>query len=371
MTFVIITHVPHVLVQNQYFAYAPYVREMNIWTKYADKVIIVSPKTNDKITALDFKYEHQNIEFIAIDSFDVLRFNTTFLTIFKLPKISWQIYNAMKKANHIHLRCPGNVGLLGSVVQIMFPKKIKTAKYAGNWDPKSKQPLTYKIQKWILSNTFLTRNMQTLIYGKWDRMSGNLKPFFTATYKEEDIITVTHKNLNGRIDFIFVGALVKGKNPLYALQLVEELSKKGNNVHLTFYGEGDERTLLEYYIEKNNLHKIISLEGNQTQEIVKNGYQRSHFVLLPSQSEGWPKAIAEGMFWGCIPIATGVSCLPYMLDYGKRGVLLTLDCENDVNLILSYISNRNKYSSIAISAQKWSQRYTLNLFEQEIIKLML
>jgi hypothetical protein len=28
------------------------------------------------------------------------------------------------------------------------------------------------------------------------------------------------------------------------------------------------------------------------------------------------------MFWGCVPIVTSVSCIPFMLDYGKRGVLL-------------------------------------------------
>jgi hypothetical protein len=31
------------------------------------------------------------------------------------------------------------------------------------------------------------------------------------------------------------------------------------------------------------------------------------------------KAIAEGMFWGCIPVGTAVSCVPFMLDEGKRG----------------------------------------------------
>jgi hypothetical protein len=49
-------------------------------------------------------------------------------------------------------------------------------------------------------------------------------------------------------------------------------------------------------------------------------------VLLPSNSEGWPKAIAEGMFWGCVQLQTAVSCVPYMLDYGKEG-LLEMDLE--------------------------------------------
>jgi hypothetical protein len=39
MTFLIITHVPHIFEQNQYFGYAPYVHEMNIWGRYVDELI--------------------------------------------------------------------------------------------------------------------------------------------------------------------------------------------------------------------------------------------------------------------------------------------------------------------------------------------
>ena len=71
-----------------------------------------------------------------------------------LPIVFDRVVVAMKNADHIHWRCPGNMGLIGAIVQILFPKKNKTAKYAGNWDPKAKQPFTYKLQRWILSNTF-------------------------------------------------------------------------------------------------------------------------------------------------------------------------------------------------------------------------
>jgi len=72
----------------------------------------------------------------------------------------------MVQADYIHLRCPGNMGL-EALVQMLFPNKPKTAKYAGNWNPKSKQPWSYRLQKWILSYTFLTQNMQVLVYGEW------------------------------------------------------------------------------------------------------------------------------------------------------------------------------------------------------------
>lgn len=370
MTFAIITHVPHILEQNQFFAYGPYVREMNVWAKYANKLLIVAPKSNSVKTPIDIRFEHGNIEFIAIKSFDVLSFKAIVEAIINIPKISWQIYSAMQKADHIHLRCPGNMGLIGSMVQILFPNKSKTAKYAGNWDPKSKQPLTYRLQKWILSSTFLTQNMQVLVYGEWEGSSRNIKPFFTATYHEADKLSIIQRDFKSQICFIFVGALVSGKRPMYAIQLVELLHKKGYNVALKLYGEGAERKKMEDYISQNKLDNIVTLKGNQTQETVKNAYETSHFAILPSESEGWPKAIAEGMFWGCVPVATPVSCIPFMLDYGDRGVLLTLDLENDFHQLEILLKDEILYKTTSKNASDWSRNYTLDVFEKEIKKII-
>lgn len=370
MTFLIITHVPHVIEQEKYFAYGPYVAEMNIWSKYADELILVAPIAHSSKTPIDINYRHKKIQFVGVELIDLLGLKAVLRTIVKLPKISWQIYRAMQQADHIHLRCPGNIGLLGCFVQILFPNTPKTAKYAGNWDPKSKQPWSYRLQKRILSNTLLTRNMQVLVYGEWEGSTKNIKPFFTATYTEADQLPFVKKNLEGKINFVFVGTLVKGKNPLYAIQLVEALFQKGYEVTLRMYGEGTERKILEHYMAENKLEKIISLEGNQTKEDLKIAYQCSHFVLLPSESEGWPKAIAEGMFWGCAPIATSVSCVPFMLDHGNRGVLLAMHLEKDVVQIETVLSNESDFYDKRVKASDWSRNYTLDVFEGAIKELL-
>jgi glycosyltransferase involved in cell wall biosynthesis len=370
MTFVIITHVPHILVQNQYFAYAPYVREMNIWIKGTDKVIIVAPQSYVAKTDIEIPYEHQNIEFVKIDSFDLLSPRSVLVAICKIPKIVAKIFDAMHKADHVHLRCPGNIGLIGACVQMLFPWKAKTAKYAGNWDPKAKQPWTYELQKWILGNTFLTRNMKVLVYGQWEGSSINIKPFFTASYYESEKLPIIGRKLEEQIHFVFVGTLVKGKTPLYAIQLVEALSQKGHNVAVSLYGEGSEREKLEQYIVVNNLEQIIFIKGNKTQEVVKSAYQESHFVLLPSDSEGWPKAIAEGMFWGCVPVATAVSCIPFIIDYGNRGVLLEMQLEKDVLQLESLLLNQFVYDNKQKQASEWSRKYTLDVFESDVKHLL-
>lgn len=370
MTFVIITHVLHFSKENRYYAYAPYVREINIWGKHVEKLVIVAPMSKAQQSVIDCPYENTNIEFIAIDTFNILDINGLLKSMFKMPQIIWSIFLAMKKADHIHLRCPGNIGLVGCVVQIAFPRKPKTAKYAGNWDPNAKQPWSYRLQKWILSNTFLTRNMQALIYGEWPEKTNNIKSFFTATYSEDDKLAIFKRNVKGVIRFVFVGALVAGKNPLYAIQLVERLIQKGYDVRLTLHGEGVERNKLEQYCTANKLENRIVLKGNQTTETIQKAYQDSHFVVLPSVSEGWPKVIAEGMFWGCVPIATALSCVPFMLDNGNRGLLIDMNLEEDVLQIESVLNSQEYFDGLQIRGVDWSRKYTLDLFEEEIKKLL-
>ena len=370
MKFAIITHVPHCYEDSRYFAYAPYVREMNIWGEYCDELIIVAPLQKIETSAIDEQYENETIDFRAIPNFNVNTILETIKTIGKAPMVFYQIFKAMLQADHIHLRCPGNVGLLGCLIQMLFPSKPKTAKYAGNWDPLAVQPWSYRLQKWILNNAFLTRNIQVLVYGEWPHQSKNIKPFFTATYKEADKIIWKQKKEDNKINFIFVGTLVKGKNPLYAIQIVEALLQKGKEVSLCLYGEGVLKESLQSYILKNKLEKSVFLKGNQSKEILMKAYQESHFVILPSISEGWPKAIAEGMFWGCVPLATAVSCVPYMLDHGKRGLLLHKNKEQDVDAIKKLIEDTNDFNQKSRAAQAWSQQYTTDYFESEIKQLL-
>lgn len=371
MTFCIITHVPHGCENDEYFAYSPYVKEMNVWLKQVDKVIIVAPLKLTERNKIHLAYQHANIEFRAVPDFNLTSLKSIFKSVFLMPMLLWAIYKAMRDSNHIHLRCPGNMGLLGCFVQMVFPSKAKTAKYAGNWDPKSKQPLSYRWQRSILSHPFFTRNMKVLVYGEWPNSTQNVKPFFTATYFEQDKTPVNQRTFETLISFLFVGTLSSGKQPLYAVQLVQSLKALGHKVQLTLYGEGSERSQLEQYISKYQLNDVVFLVGNQEQETIKQAFQQSHFVILPSKSEGWPKVIAEGMFWGCLPIASAVSCVPSMLEDGKRGVLLTLNLTKDVKNISALLNHSEEYQDKVSKAVNWSRQYTLDFFEAEIQKLLI
>lgn len=366
MKFAIITQATHKRDQSSLFAYEPYVREMNLWLEHYKEVKIIAPFSSASPTKVETSYKSEGLLFIPVQSFDILSFSGILKTIITVPEICIQIVKLMRWADHIHLRCPGNMGLLGCFLQLFFPKKPKTVKYAGNWDPESKQPWSYKLQKWILNNTFITKNCKVLIYGEWPNLSKNIHPFFTASYSKNEIIPIASKSLSKTIQLIFVGGFTEGKQPLLSVKVAQQLLLKNYNIELNMYGEGVLFEETNDYIKKHKLSKHIYLHGNQPKEVVKQAYQKSHFLVFVSKSEGWPKVVAEAMFWSCLPISSKVSCVPYMLGYGKRGAVVSGNINEIVQVIESYIKNEKNYEVAVLSAKEWSQEYTLEKFNSEI-----
>ena len=87
-------------------------------------------------------------------------------------------------------------------------------------------------------------------------------------------------------------------------------------------------------------------------------------MILASKSEGWPKAVAEAMFFGCIPIATNVSCVDWMLDHGERGILIEPAIESATRIIKEKLSDIVKLQEMSEDAMEWSQQYTLEHFDK-------
>ena len=373
MRFLIISHALHKRVDDKFYAYGPYVREMNLWIRQFDQIRIVAPLiSNSETDLIDLAYLHNNISIKGIPNFQISALKYLPKAIFSAVFIFFICLREMRQADHIHLRCPGNVGLIGCIAQLFFQRKIKTAKYAGNWDWNSKQPWSYRVQQWILRNTTLSKNMQVLVYGEWPDKTNNIRTFFTATYYREEIEKVYKNSLDTTIELAFVGSLTENKSPITCLEVCKQLKDNGISVHLTFCGDGNQRHILESKIKAFNLESQISLLGNVNAEKVKDVLKKAHFLVFISRSEGWPKAVAEAMFWGCIPITTPVSCVPYMLADGLRGKLLNKDAtiEEICDSIMEYKNNKTLYHQQKIEATKWSQQFTLEDFEIEVIKLI-
>lgn len=371
MKFLIFSHVIHVHKDGLYYGYGPYVKEMNLWAKYVDELWVLAPlNKHAQPDPIDLAYIHPKIKFIEVPSFQITSLKHLPVAVWaSLVVIGKGLYFGAK-ADHLHLRCPGNMGLLACLVQAFFPWKKKTAKYAGNWDRSARKPWSYRIQQWILNNTFFTHRMKVLAYGSWSDQSKNVLPFFTASYSHTQISPVSKPEIVEGINLIFVGSMTVNKSPETSYWVAKELINKGFNCALTFLGKGPELERLKMVAKSDNLEDKVKFLGNVSGDRVIEELKKAHFLVFASQSEGWPKAVAEAMFWGCIPVTTPVSCVPEMLGFGERGYLIN---ENRLQLI-EYISEMlnapSKYSEVSEKAMAWSRKFTLETFEEQIACLI-
>jgi hypothetical protein len=113
------------------------------------------------------------MQFISIPSFDLLTVNAI-LQFFKLPVL---FYHTKPCELQITFICVAQV-MLGCWVACSnsFPKTPKSAKYAGNWDPKLKSLGRINCNNGF--SNFLTRNMKVLVYGVWDGQSSKYLSFY-------------------------------------------------------------------------------------------------------------------------------------------------------------------------------------------------
>ena len=111
------------------------------------------------------------------------------------------------------------------------------------------------------------------------------------------------------------------------------------------------------FLDKKEIFKILS---------------KSHIIILPSQSEGFPKVISEGMNFGCLPVVSAVSCVPQIIQHNKNGFLLYKNTPNDINQVLEQlkkISNIEYYNIIKQNQEfcyKFTYEYYIGRIDEEI-----
>lgn len=369
MRLLLYSHVVHTHFKGNTYAYGPYVREMNLWLQEFDSVTIIAPCTHSGVLSpIDDQLVCNHIDYINLYSFSTNGIGAFLQSILVVPLNSFIIFFSMFLSGHVHIRCPGNIGLLAIFIQMFFPWKWKSFKYAGNWIENKGQPISYRIQKWIMANCFLSCKSKALVYGNQQSEKKCVTNAFTATYSEKDKhpIVVRVLNRSQTIHLVFAGALISGKNPFVAIDACRLLNENGLDVILTICGTGPLNEIVSKYIHEHGLDNKVICKGGLNRRELDLIYQSSHFLIMPSHSEGWPKSVAEAMWWGALPVVSPVSCVPEMLDYGNRGILVTPVASKMAAAIISLVDHQEQYQLMCTRAIEWSRGYTLESFHRLI-----
>ena len=288
--------------------------------------------------------------------------------IFFVPYYTHKIIQLIKKSDIIHTRGPSIPALLTILISFFYPKKKYWHKYAGNWQIDSKT-LSYRIQRWLLMKKIPGK---VIVSSRNKLDSQHILSWPNPCLTEKEISfnkqCGLNKKFDGKLIFCFVGRLEESKGFHVLLDAFSNLENIGWISKLHCVGKGSESEKYEKITQKNNIsiifHSILSRqELNQI-------YKESHFIILPSISEGFPKVLAEASSFGCIPIIPSiVSITNYINATECNGIILKgLSSNEIIKTIIRLDKDRHRLQTIAFNALNTARGFTYERYNQKIKK---
>ena len=157
-----------------------------------------------------------------------------------------------------------------------------------------------------------------------------------------------------------VGRLDPQKGFDLLLQAFSKAVTRIPNATLTIFGDGAERTSLEYQANALGISNKVSMPG--TTQIPGAWVQSADIFILSSRFEGFPNVLIEALSAGIATISFNCPWGPAdIIDHGKNGLLVPAeDVEALAAAIVSVCSDTNLKNALKSAGPKSAERYAPN-----------
>jgi glycosyltransferase involved in cell wall biosynthesis len=370
MKLLITSHVIHYQHEGRLYAYGPYAREIDQWADLFAGVEIASPCRFQAPPGDCLAFERRNIRILPQKEAGGESLWAKLGLIASIPGMMLGLASAMRRADAIHVRCPGNLGLIGAIMAPLFSRRI-IAKYAAQWNGGDGEPFSARLQRMILSSRWWKGPVT--VYGEWPGSPKHVISFFTSLLTADQIERARRsavRELRGPgLRVLYTGRLSKAKNVDVLLRAVARVRAAGHDVTTTVIGTGPERETLGSLASELGIDGRVEFTGGLPFEDVIDFLCESDVLVLASETEGWPKSIAEGMAFGLACIGSDVGFVPQMLE--GRGFAVTPRDEDGLTAALMNVAESpDRLEGMRRSAAVWAQRYSLEGLREALRDLM-
>lgn len=368
---------PHYVREGAIVGWGPTVQEIDHLAELFTEVRHIACLHNEKAPASSLPYVSKRVEVLPLKPTGGTRLRDKFTILRLAPHYLHTIWKELPHADVVHIRCPANIPLLAIVVLAFarHPDK-RWVKYAGNWRPFGPTAWSYTFQRWFLQHN-MHRGIVT-VNGKWPDQPQHIFSFYNPCLSEQELVVAqkvaSDKQLVKPIRLLFVGNLNKSKGVGRALEILARLRRRDLDVTLDLAGDGPNRSDFIQLAQRLGVTDRAVFHGWLPRPALAPLYEKAHFMLFPSDSEGWPKVLSEGMAYGAVPVAGAVSSIPQILEQLAVGVACPpQDLEAFVSVIENYVAHPERWKKESLlgitSAQYFSYKSYLDavcsMFEQK------
>ena len=367
MNLLVVSHVRHYRSHGQLHAYGPYVREIEIWADLFDHVRIASPCVTGAPAGDALPFTRPNISIVPQRETGGPALRAKLKQFALTPFLVLNLCRAMRQTDAIHVRCPGNLGLLGILLAPLFSRRC-VVKYAGQWGDYPGEAWSVRLQRRVL-RSWWWRNGLVTVYGQWPDQPRQIIPFFTSMMSEQQVrkaaTVAACKRLTSPVEVLFSGRLSANKN---VDLLLRALAAARHDWRLTVAGDGVMRPQLETLAASLGIADRVRFLGAIPYDEMMRCYERCHVLVLPSYTEGWPKVLAEAMCHGLVCAGTAAGLMPWLLD--RRGYTFPAGDHRALGAILNTIfDDPAEFERRSCSGAEWARQYSLESLRSALDQL--
>lgn len=377
----LVTHVPHFQHDGRLWAYGPYAREVDVvWASLFDSVCIAAPVRREPPPADATPFANRNITMVNMPAFSGGRLEKG-SRLADLPKVcaaAVRLCHLARQADVVHLRNPGNLGLLGALLGPLLGRH-RISKFAGQWNGFPDEACTVRLERRLLRSRWW--GAPVLVYGLWPSQPTHITPFFTSVLDEPQMARArqaaaariqSQPTPGAPLRLLYVGRLSQEKHVDTIIHAVAGWRKRGGAVACTLVGRGAAEAELRELAAALGVNDVVTFAGGVPFEKVTHYYETHDVLALISETEGWPKAIAEAMAFGLVCIGSSRSIIPQMLGDGRGLVVPPGDVcalSSALNQIAAWPAAQRQET--IRRAAVWGQRFTLENLRDAIRELLL
>lgn len=355
----IVSHVVHYEHEGAVLAYGPYAREIEIWADLFAEVAIACPVRRGPAAPDALPIRRDNVRVWPVAETGGRGPGPRLHQLSRLPGMIGTMAAAIGWADAVHVRCPGNLGLLGAALAPLSGKP-RVAKFAGQWNGYDGEVWTGRLQRWLLRRWWAA---PVLVYGEWPGDPAHIVPFFTSMMTDEQVdraaAVAATKTIGSPLKVLFAGRLEPVKRVDALLEAAGLLEQRGVPAEIVVLGDGSQRHRLERLAADLPNASPVRFVGALPFDEALAWYAWADCLVLPSEhSEGWPKVVAEAMCHGVVCVAVDHGQVRRMLD--GRGVVLSSGAPAEIAAALADIASApTRYSAMSKDASQWARGYSL------------
>lgn len=308
MKLAIISHTEHYLKEGQIVGWGPTVKEINNLVNIFDEIYHVAVLHDSPAPPSALPYTSDRIHFVPLKPFGGPRLKDKLLTLIQMPSTLSIVNQVLEKVDWFQFRAPTGIGVFLIPYLTWFSQKKGWFKYAGNWVQKN-PPFGYRFQRFFLKHL---QQRKVTINGKWRGQPAHCLSFENPCLSDDELIqginAAAIKTFYPPFDFCFVGRLEDSKGVNHILEAFKNPTLRAITKNIHFVGDGPDMDKYQRLAKDDQLPAIFY--GFLPKHEINNIYSKSKFFLLPSDSEGFPKVLAEAVNFGCIPLVSRISSIP-------------------------------------------------------------